>query len=147
MLSRRRLVLTALFALGGFLVVANSGTFVVSDPSVAPIPEALPGKGETGMDGGIVAPGIVDTNGVAPDQRSIIRRADLSLTVEAVEAAIDQATAAVLALGGEVSSSSIGGWIEPMPMRSDRRSCARAANDRRDHRVQHRQRRCQRDGH
>ena len=120
----RRLTLTALFVIAGLVIVAGTGSFTASDPSLAPIPgigapERNPGSATDGgapTMGGGDAPtlGVPEGNQTKGD-RSIIRRADLALTVDAIEAAIERAEQTIAGLGGETSNSSIGGWI-PVPL-------------------------------
>ena len=124
MVIPRRLTLTALFVIAGLVIVAGTGSFTASDPSLAPIPgigapERNPGIATDGgapTMGGGDAPtmGVPEGNQTKGD-RSIIRRADLALTVDAIEAAIERAEQTIAGLGGETSNSSIGGWI-PVPL-------------------------------
>lgn len=115
MITPRRLTLTALFVLAGLVIIAGTGSFTASEPSVAPMPGVVAPDREQGSGGDAAGPtlGGVD-GGQTKGDRSIIRRADLALTVDAIEVAMQDAEQTIAGLGGETSSSSIGGWI-PVP--------------------------------
>lgn len=135
MIHRRHLTLTALFAALGFVLIATlSG---LSSPSASPggesdggiavaPPEMIPGA----IGGGDIVQregeDVVAVDGKGVTDRSIIRRADIGITVDDVAATLERAESVIAALGGETNSSSIGGWVEPL-LTEDRKGASAPA--------------------
>lgn len=117
MIVPRRLTLTALFVVAGLVIVAGTGSFTASESSVAPMPGVVAPDREQGSGSGAAGPTLGGLDGQTKGDRSIIRRADLALTVDVIETAMQSAEQVIARLGGETSSSSIGGWI-PVPLES-----------------------------